>query len=258
VFERDYDVWTANRDGSDQRRMDGVPPTDFLLADRMPAFSPDGSAIAFFQNEKGPIGDYWVVPVSGGEARRLTFDQIYGGAPAWTPEGQFIIFPSRRAGSMTLWRVPVDGGQPEPVLMSSGEDTEPEISRDGRKLIYTNARNSHILTLTDAATLQPHELKESRVDMVDPSFSPDGNRIVFFGINEEGDIHIYTIGTDGKNLAQVTRGKKERNIHPQWSADGSTIYFYQFHPTVSFRKISAHGGESAEIEFTVTPHALVT
>ncbi|MGI8898223.1 MAG: protein kinase domain-containing protein, partial [Pyrinomonadaceae bacterium] len=131
VFERDYDVWTANRDGSDQRRIDGVPPTDFLAADRMPAFSPDGSEIALFQNEKGPIGDYWIVPVSGGEARRLTFDTIFGGAPAWTPDGRFIIFPSQRAGSMTLWRVPVTGGQSEPVLMSAGEDTEPEISRDG-------------------------------------------------------------------------------------------------------------------------------
>ncbi len=247
VFERDYDVWTANRDGSDQRRINSVPPTDFLLSDRMPAFSPDGSAIAFFQNEKGPIGDYWVVPVSGGEARRLTFDTIHGGSPAWTPDGRFIIFPSQRAGSMTLWRVPVNRGQPEPLLMSAGEDTEPEISRDGRKLIYTNTRNSHILMLTDAATLQSRELKESRVEMVDPSFSPDGSRIVFFGVNQEGDIHIYTVGTDGKNLAQVTRGKKERNIHPQWSADGSTIYFYQFHPTVSFRKISVHGGESTEL-----------
>ncbi|MBA3513362.1 MAG: protein kinase [Pyrinomonadaceae bacterium] len=247
VFERDYDVWTTNRDGSDQRRIDGVPPTDFLAADRMPAFSPDGSAIALFQNDKGPIGDYWVVPVSGGEARRLTFDHIYGGAPAWTPDGRFIIFPSQRAGSMTLWRVPVDGGRSEPVLMSAGEDTEPEISRDGRKLIYTNTRNSHILMLTDAATLQSRELKESRVDMVDPSFSPDGSRIVFFGVNQEGDIHIHTIGADGKNLAQVTRGKKERNVHPQWSADGSSIYFYQFHPTVSFRKISVQGGESAEL-----------
>jgi eukaryotic-like serine/threonine-protein kinase len=247
VFERDYDVWTANADGSDQRRMNNVPPTDFLLSDRMPAFSPDGSAIAIFQNENGPIGDYWVVPVSGGEARRLTDDTIFGGGPAWTPDGRFIIFPSQRAGSMTLWRIRADGGQPEPVLISAGEDTEPDISHDGRKLIYTNTRNSHILTLNDATTLQPHELKESRVDMVDPSFSPDGKRIVFFGINEEGDIHIYTIGTDGKGLEQVTRGKKERNIHPHWSADGSTIYFYQFQPTVSFRKISVHGGDSSEL-----------
>ena len=247
VFEREYDVWTANRDGSDQRRINNVPPTDLLLADRMPAFSPDRSAIAFFQNEKGPIGDYWVVPVSGGEAHRLTFDTIFGGAPAWTPDGQFIIFPSQRAGSMTLWRVSAEGKQPEPVLMSAGEDTAPEISRDGRKLIYTNTRNSHILTLTDATTLQSRELKESRVVMTNPSFSADGSRIAFFALNEEGDLHIYTIGADGKNLTQVTRGKKERNIHPQWSADGSTIYFYQFQPTVSFRKISVQGGESVEL-----------
>lgn len=247
VFEREYDVWTANRDGSDQRRINNVPPTDLLLADRMPTFSPDGSAIAFFQNEKGPIGDYWVVPVSGGEARRLTFDTIFGGAPAWTPDGQFIIFPSQRAGSMTLWRVSAEGKPPEPVLMSAGEDTAPEISRDGRKLIYTNTRNSHILTLTDATTLQSRELKESRVVMTNPSFSPDGSRIVFFALNEDGDLHIYTIDADGKNLTQVTRGKKERNIHPQWSADGSTIYFYQFQPTLSFRKISVQGGESVEL-----------
>jgi Tol biopolymer transport system component len=148
---------------------------------------------------------------------------------------------------MTLWRVSVEGKQPEPVLMSAGEDTAPEISRDGRKLIYTNTRNSHILTLTDATTLQSQELKESRVVMTNPSFSPDGSRIVFFALNEEGDLHIYTIDADGKNLTQVTRGKKERNVHPQWSADGSTIYFYQFQPTVSFRKISVQGGESVEL-----------
>ena len=52
VFERDYDVWTANRDGSDQSRINGVPSTELLLSDRMPAFSPDGSLIAFFQMRK--------------------------------------------------------------------------------------------------------------------------------------------------------------------------------------------------------------
>lgn len=247
VFERAYGVWTANRDGSDQRRVEGVPATDLLLADRMPAFSPDGSLIAFFQNDKGPIGDYWVVPVSGGQARRLTSDNIHGGSPMWMPGGESIIFPSQRAGSMTLWRIPVAGGQPESVLASAGEDTEPAISRDGRKLIYTNTRNSYILTLTNPTTGESNKLRESRVDMVDPSFSPDGNKIVFFGISEEGDIHIFTIGSDGKNLAQITRGKGERNIHPQWSHDGATIYFYQFHPTVSFRKISSSGGESVEL-----------
>jgi serine/threonine protein kinase len=134
VFERGYDMWTANMDGSDQRKVEGVPPTDLLLSDRIPAFSPDGSSIVFFQKSKGPMGDYWVIPSAGGQARRVTSDDALGGAPAWTPDGQFIVFPSRRAGSLTLWKVPASGGEPQPILVSTGEDTDPEISRDGGDL----------------------------------------------------------------------------------------------------------------------------
>jgi Tol biopolymer transport system component len=101
VFERGYDIWTANADGGDQQRVEGVPPTDLLLVDRMPAFSPDGALIAFF-HAGGPVGDIWVIPAAGRQARRLTSDLTRGGAPAWTPDGRFVVFPSQRAGSMTL------------------------------------------------------------------------------------------------------------------------------------------------------------
>ena len=247
VFERGYDIWTANADGSDQQKVEGVPPTDLLLADRMPAFSPDGALVAFFQKSKGPHGDYWVVPAAGGQARRLTFDDSFGGAPAWTPDGQFLVFPSQRAGSLTLWKVPAVGGEPQPVLVGTGEDTDPEISRDGRRLIYTNTRNSYIVTLTDQATGRQKELYQSRSDLVDPSFSPQGDKILFFGFAEGGGIHLYIVNADGTNLTQLTRGKDEQNVHPQWSADGSAVYFYQHRPTTSFRKISLHDGSITEL-----------
>jgi Tol biopolymer transport system component len=247
VFERESDIWTTNADGTNQRRVEGAPPTDLSLADRMPAFSPDGSLIAFFQTDRGPMGDYWIMRSAGGEARRLTFDRAFGGAPAWTPDGRFIVFPSMRAGSMTLWKMPASSGQPEPVLVSAGEDTEPEISRDGRKLIYTNARNRFILTITNPATGETKDLIEWRANIVDPSFSPQEGSLLFFGLTSEGDVHLFTINADGDNLKQVTRGKDEENIHPQWSEDGSAIYFYQANPTRSFRKISVNGGESIEL-----------
>ncbi|MFZ0064024.1 MAG: protein kinase [Pyrinomonadaceae bacterium] len=247
VFERGYDIWTANADGSDQQKVEGVPPTDLLLADRMPVFSPDGAHVAFFQKSKGPHGDYWVVPAAGGQARRLTFDDSFGGAPAWTPDGQFIVFPSQRAGSLTLWKVPAVGGEPQPVLGGTGEDTDPEISRDGRRLIFTNTRNSYIVTLTDQATGGQKELYQSRSDLVDPSFSPQGDKILFFGFAEGGGIHLYIVNADGTNINQLTRGKGEQNVHPQWSADGSAVYFYQHRPTTSFRKISLHDGSITEL-----------
>jgi hypothetical protein len=63
---------------------------------------------------------------------------------------------------MTLWRIPPSGGSPEPVLVSAGEDTDPEISRDGKNLIYTHSRKASILTMLDLRTNKTRELRETR------------------------------------------------------------------------------------------------
>jgi Tol biopolymer transport system component len=80
-----------------------------------------------------------------------------------------------------------------------------------------------------------------------PKFSPAGDKIAFFATVDGGDIHIFTIRVDGSDLRQVTRGTGERNVMPQWSANGANLYFYQVRPGLSFRKISAEGGASSEI-----------
>ena len=247
VFERRDQIWTAKADGSDQHRVQGVPSGDLLLADRMPAFSPDGSHIVFFHSEAGPRGDFWIISSSGGQAHRLTFDVSMGGSPTWTPDGRSIVFSSERAGSTTLWRISASGGSPEPVLLSAGEDTDPEISRDGKNLIYTHSRNASILTVLDLRTNKTRELRETRELVAIPQFSPNGGTISFFSHQNEGEIHLFTINTDGSNLTQITRQKGEQNIWPQWSSDGLALYFYQQRPTTSFRKVTVNGGQSVEV-----------
>ena len=247
VFERGDQIWTAKADGTDQSRVEGVPSGDLLLADRMPAFSPDGSHIVFFHSEAGPRGDFWIISSRGGQPRRLTFDVSMGGSPTWAPDGRSIVFSSERAGSMTLWRIPPSGGSPEPVLVSAGEDTDPEISRDGKNLIYTHSRKASILTMLDLRTNKTRELRETREIVAIPQFAPNGNKISFFSHQNEGEIHLFTINTDGSNLTQITRQKGEQNIWPLWSSDGLALYFYQQRPTTSFRKISVNGGQSVEV-----------
>jgi DNA-binding winged helix-turn-helix (wHTH) protein/Tol biopolymer transport system component len=81
-----------------------------------PAFSPDGRSIAFERGSAAGMGrDLFVVPVTGGEARRLTVDNAWGGVPAWTPDGTEMIFPSSRGGLLNLWRIFANGGSPRPV-----------------------------------------------------------------------------------------------------------------------------------------------
>jgi Tol biopolymer transport system component/DNA-binding winged helix-turn-helix (wHTH) protein len=247
VFERGSDIWTSDADGGDQRRVEGIPPTDLLLTDRTPAFSPDGSHIAFFHPERGPIGDVWIAPTAGGQARRLTSGVARGGGLTWTSDGGSIVFASRHAGSMTLWNVRAKGGKPEPVLVGAGEDTDPEFAHDGRRLVYTNTRSSFALVVQDAATGRTRELLESRTDVVFPSFSPQSDRIAFFQLTGDGDAHVFTITTEGSDLTRITRGQQHNSL-PQWSADGATIYYYQERqPHTSFRQIPLRTGEDAEL-----------
>jgi Tol biopolymer transport system component/DNA-binding winged helix-turn-helix (wHTH) protein len=246
VFEKGDEIWTANADGTNARRIDGVPRVGVYIVDREPCFSPDGSQIAYFQPKDGPMGDIWVIPSGGGQPKPLTFDNHYGGGLAWTPDGNAIVFSSQRGGSKTLWKVHRSGGPPQPVLNSAGEDTNPAISSNGSRLIYTNTRTWWTLTVQDLTSGKVQEIRETRTDMYFPTFSPQGDRIAFFATVDDGDIHLFTIRTDTKELDQVTAGK-ERNVFPMWSADGSTLYFYQIRPTEAFKGIPLTGGTSFEI-----------
>ena len=247
AFERGADLWMANADGTGQRRIEKLPPIDLVLGQRRPALSPDGNLIAFFQNESGvPWGDIWVIPSKGGVARRLTWDSSRWGGLTWTRDSRFIVFSSERGGSLTLWKVPVAAGKPEPVLSSPGEDTDPEVSRDGRKLIYTNTRTTHSVIITDPVTGKSEDIYSSPTRKAAAFFSPRGDTIAFTEVTETGP-QLFTMRTDGTNRTRITRGAETRSAIPQWSRDGATLYYYQLSPTPSFRKIPAQGGQSVEI-----------
>jgi Tol biopolymer transport system component len=192
------------------------------------------------------MGDFWVIPAAGGVPRRLTSDSAEGGGLAWLPEGLSLIVSSGRRGGRTLWRVPLDGGEPEPVTTGAGSDLDPELARDGSHLVYTNARRSYVLMLLDPATGAQHPVLERRLQINGSSFSPDGQRLAFFMMTDELE-HIFTVGTDGKGLHQVTKGQRAGNIMPHWSSDGTAIYFYQELGQPSFRKVPVNGGPSTTV-----------
>ena len=90
------------------------PPPD--KADWAPAFSPDGSTVAFVRTSTpGFLGDLFVLPATGGEPRQITFDNGYIDGIAWTKDGSDVVFSSNRGGVASLWRVSASGGTPTPV-----------------------------------------------------------------------------------------------------------------------------------------------
>jgi Tol biopolymer transport system component len=247
VFVRDaHQIWTVRADGSDARGVQGVQMS-WYPGDLDPAFSPDGRSIVYFMPEIGPNGDLWVVPSAGGAPRQLTHDLTEAGGPVWTADGRFIIFSSIRGGSRTLWRVDAAGGTPEPLTVGAGEDLEPALSRDGRTLVYTNVHNEFGLRAFDSNSGTQHLVLQRRRQTIFPRISPDGSTVAFFGFGDSGDVQVFAapLGGGGE-VRQVTRDQGI-NAMPQWSRDGSHIYYYAYRPTPSFRSIPVSGGASSEI-----------
>lgn len=264
VFERHLELWTANADGTGARRLPGFPFGDLpYYGDSWPTFSPDGRSIAVFLGEDGPYGDYWVFPSEGGAPRRLTSDRQQGGAPAWTPDGRFLVVTSGRTGSLMLWQVPLAGGTPEVLTSGAGEDLDPAVSPDGRTLVFANVRRAWSLVVQDPKTGLRKTLLERRTAVSFPRYSWDGQRIVFMGGHLRGEVHLFVADADGSNVTPVTAGAGEINIMPQWSGDDSALYFYQSRPLETFRRVRVSGGASQELaawswrresEAAVDPH----
>jgi tricorn protease len=132
VFNFAGDLWIVNRDGGDARRL-----TSDIGDETVPAFSPDGTMVAFTGEYDGNK-DVYVIPASGGVPRRLTFHPADDDVLGWTPDGKKILFASWgnsfRHFEFQLYTVPVEGGFPTQLPIPIG--FEAAFSPDGSHLAY--------------------------------------------------------------------------------------------------------------------------
>ena len=77
------------------------------------------------------VSDIYLVPIAGGEPKRLTSDKANTRGLAWTPEGDEIIFASQRRGISSLWRIGARGGEPELLEAIGASAQYPAISPRG-------------------------------------------------------------------------------------------------------------------------------
>jgi Tol biopolymer transport system component/imidazolonepropionase-like amidohydrolase len=144
---------------------------------------PDGTQIVF-----SLLGDLYLLPMGGGEARRITSGTAYDVQPRFSPDGKWIAFASDRGGMENLWVADREGKNPRPVTTDKANAiNSPAWSPDGQYLVGRKR-------LTDTSSLGTVELwmwhlkggegvqltkKDEQPDAADPAFSPDGRFLYY-------------------------------------------------------------------------------
>ncbi len=208
------DLWTADLEGKDVRRLTSSPGLE-----SNPAFSPDGSLIAFSGQYDGNT-DVFVVPAAGGVPKRLTWHPAADLVQGFSPDGKSVYFVSARFSPVRayaqLYAVPVAGGEaaPEKIPYVIKADASP----DGRYFAYNpfpeaftqwkNYRGGRFsrIWIFDRNTYDIVKVPQpkGRSNDVDPMWA--GGKL-YFRSDRDGEFNLYSYDPASKEVKALTSFK---------------------------------------------------
>lgn len=190
--------------------------------------SPDGQTIVF-----DLLGDIYVMPVSGGEARAIASGVAWDMQPKWSPDGRHIAFTSDRAGGDNIWIMEADGSNPTQVSKESFRLlNQPEWTPDGQFIVarkhFTSARSLGAGELwmyhrTGGGGVQMTERRTQQKDTGEPAFSPDGRYLYFSDDATPGNTFEYSKDVNGQIYVIRRLDRQTGEIDPYITGPGGSI-----------------------------------
>jgi Tol biopolymer transport system component len=148
------DVIFYTPDETDGREEELELPRDY----RVGAVAPEGRRIAVETSEAGNE-DIWIYDLDRSTLSRLTFDPSDDYTPAWTPDGQRVVYGSDRGGGL-WWRAADGTGQEEPLVTAvhDGRLRPMTFSPDGKQLVYQVGNPGDLFAISLAAPTAEHRV----------------------------------------------------------------------------------------------------
>jgi TolB protein len=213
-------------------RADGTGARLLLRRGYAPAWSPDGSRLAFVSRRSGDE-EIYVARADGSRPQRVTRSPGPDLSPAWSPDGRQLAWSRDRE----IWTMRADGGGKRRVVAKAQAWHEHHSPTwHGRMIVYSSNRVSNFNgelfrvglggPVSGTGTKRLTFTKGSDSVLGDdgmPDFSPDGKRIVFTS-NRDRNGEVYVMNADGAKQRRVTR-KAGDDFSPRFSADGRRIAF---------------------------------
>jgi TolB protein len=201
-----------------------------------------GSAITFVCDLK-PDGRYYnrdifTIGPDGASARRLTSSYAQDVDPAWSPNGQDLVFSSTRDGRLNVYSMPADGSKVSRLTSALAQEFEPTWSPDGRLIVFASGRDGASGPLgprglpSSLYTVRPDGSGLVRLTRTpsydgDPTWAPAGGKIVFVS-DRAGSSDVWIMSPDGSGQTRLTRSPTADD-RPAWSPDSTQIAFSRGH-----------------------------
>jgi Tol biopolymer transport system component len=194
-------------------------------AESWPSLSPDGKWFVYSSTASGNA-DIYLQSVGGTLAINLTKDAANDTQPTFSPDGDRVAFRSDRGGGGLF--VMERTGERVRRLTDSGYN--PDWSPTGDEVVYADEAVITPLDRWGFSALHAVNVASGarrlivKGDAVQPSWSPHGHRIAYWGLRVGGQRDIWTVPAGGGTALAVTNDAAI-DWNPIWSADGRYLYF---------------------------------
>jgi Tol biopolymer transport system component/tRNA A-37 threonylcarbamoyl transferase component Bud32 len=219
--------------------------TSFPGDEAYPAFSPDGSQVAFAWNgERRENADIYIKRIDADTPLRLTTDPADDIAPAWSPDGSRLAFVRGTEGPASIYlTAPVPGAERKLVEYTPSLPGYPSFvtrthslawSPDGTAILVaarTSGERPNVIVAFpvdggEARTVM--SLGRNEGEFRSPAVSPDGSLLAYVLCTKGCDLHVQEVGP-----SLVPRGEPRRLTNQTspsmqgvtWAADGKSIVF---------------------------------
>jgi Tol biopolymer transport system component len=222
AFARGGNVWTIGADGSRARLL--------VRGAYSPAWSPDGSRLAFVSARSGDE-EIYVARADGMGVTRLTKLPGPDLSPAWSSDGRRIVW----SHDAEIWTMSASGaGKKRLVARAKRWHEHHSPTWHGASIVYSSTRvsafNTELFRVPATRLTFTQGSDGTLGDDSMPDFSPDGRTIAFTS-NRDQQGEIYVMRAGGGGLKRLTRRPGD-DWAPDFSPDGTRIAFTQLPGTI--------------------------
>lgn len=237
AFVSGGDIWTVPSAGGEARLL-----VAHAAIESRPLYSPDGRSLAFMSNRAGSP-DLWVLELTSGTLRRVTFEDGTEQLDGWSADGQWLYYSSSSrdiAGMNDVYRIRLAGGTPVPVAADRYlNEYWSAAAPDGQRVAITargtrtgqwwrrgssHIDQSEIWIVRPGATPSYEQVRTmGSAWEAWPMWAPDG-LLLFYMSDHGGNQNLWAVRPGG-DPEPLTRFRTGRVLWPSISRDGRVIAF---------------------------------